>query len=372
MRFPKVVHFLKERGVPAFRIRQVREAVFDKGVADFDKITTLPKALRGELAAEFHMLSVEPVEIKVSRDGRAHKAALRLSDKSVVETVLMQPKPGLWSVCVSSQVGCALQCSFCATGLMGFKRNLTVEEITDQVLFWRQYLAGAHRDRVTGPGAAPPPGKIARPDNVVYMGMGEPLVNLDAVFDSLRSLSHPDEFGMGARHLSVSTSGIAPGIDRFAIEFPQVNLALSLHAATDTLRRRLVPVNRAYNLEKLHKSLKKYFERNNRKVFIEYILLRGENDSLENAQDLVRWLRRLRRDALIHVNLIVFNPTDTPHEPTTPEAAKAFRDHLQSRGVHATIRKNLGQDISGACGQLVVGKTKAAKNAGRKGGKPQE
>lgn len=325
-------------GEPPYRIKQVAQAVFKTGVSSFSDISTLPATLRERLK-NIPLLCFEPETVRVSSDGRAHKAVLRLHDGKRIESVLLNPKPGLWSACISSQVGCALRCSFCATGLMGFTRNLTEEEISDQVLFWRQYIRKSHLDPL---------------NNVIYMGMGEPFLNRDEVFNSLRVLADPELFAIGDRHLAVSTAGIAPGIEVFAKEFPQVNLALSLHAADDTLRTRLVPINKSYPLKRLQSALAEYFRLSNRRVFIEYVLLAGENDRPEDADALIRFVKET--SPLLHVNLIVWNPTKTPHAPSQLPAAKRFANLLKRGGVSVTFRKNLGQDIEGACGQLVLSK----------------
>ncbi len=298
-------------------------------------------SLRRALEPEAPILSLTERRVLVSPDGRAHKAALELSDSLAIESVLLKTKPGeVWTACISSQAGCAIGCGFCATGLMGLKRDLTPEEIADQAVYWRQYL---RRKGLTG--------TLGR---VVYMGMGEPFHCYESMAESIRILTDPARLGLAQRHISVSTSGIAPAIERFAEDFPQVNLALSLHAAEDELRSRLVPVNKAYPLVKLARSLKAYFERTRRKVFLEYVLLRGENDGPERARQLKEFVRSAGGPKLLHVNLIVFNPTRTAHAPTSPAAARAFLAELRRAGVHATIRKNLGQEIEGACGQLIA------------------
>jgi adenine C2-methylase RlmN of 23S rRNA A2503 and tRNA A37 len=223
---------------------------------------------------------------------------------------------------------------------MGLTRNLTPEEITDQVLFWRQYMAQKAL-----------PGRL---DNVVYMGMGEPFACYEQVSTSLKILLDPKQFGIGARHISVSTSGVAPKIAAFGRDFPQVNLAISLHSATDPLRTRLVPMNKAYNLAALAASLQDYIASTNRKIFFEYVLLKGENDRPEDADALVKWLDGVGPKELLHVNLIVFNQTNTPHQPTDEDDARAFQSRMLAGGYKSTVRQNLGRDIDGACGQLVV------------------
>jgi 23S rRNA (adenine(2503)-C(2))-methyltransferase len=336
----KVQSALKELGLPGYRWEQVRKAVYDQAASSYDEISVLPAAARGALASKAPILSLKERRIEVSPDGRAHKALLDLSDGKTVETVLLRPSESRWTTCISSQVGCAVACTFCATGLMGLARSLTPEEITDQVLFWRQYMR--KKDL---------PGRL---DNVVYMGMGEPFHCYEQVSASLKELIDQKRFGIGARHISVSTSGIAPKIVAFGRDFPQVNLALSLHAATDALRARLVPMNKAYDLSKLAEALKTYINETNRKIFFEYVLLGGENDRPEDAAALTRWLKTLGPSSLLHVNLIVFNQTDTPHKPTDEAGARRFQQLVMAEGFKATVRQNLGRDIDGACGQLVV------------------
>ena len=338
----KLATIAEEQGLPAFRLRQMREWFFEKHAVGFDEITSLSRDLRNKLSETYQVLTIEPEKVLVSADGRAHKGIFNLHDGRRIESVLLNPKPGLWSTCISSQAGCALKCTFCATGTLGFFRNLTTEEITDQVLFWRQYIRVNDID--------------ARLSNVVYMGMGEPMHNKKGVFASLRELMNPETFGIGARHLSVSTAGLVPAMREFVDNFPQVNLALSLHAANDELRLKLMPINKAYPLEKLADTLRYAMEQTNRKIFIEYIMLEGENDSDKHANELADYLLSIGRPALLHCNLIVYNPTDTPahHRQATRQRARAFCDVLSARGLPATIRRNLGRDVEGACGQLAL------------------
>lgn len=345
MDLEKVRAVLERRGEPGYRLAQILKSVYRDGAADYAAMTSLPAPLREELAREAPILSLSARKVVVSSDARAHKAALALQDGSLVESVLLKPKPvESWSACISTQVGCAMGCTFCATGLMGLTRNLTAEEISDQVLFWRQYLR-AKRLR----------GELT---NVVYMGMGEPLHNIENVFGSLRVLLDPARLALSPRHVAVSTVGLVPGIERFVAEFPQVHLALSLHAADDKLRGLLVPANNAYGLKELARVLEKVLAKTRRKVFLEYVLLAGENDAPENARDLAKFVKSASRPDLLHVNLIAFNPTDTPHRKPAAESARRFRDLLLRAGVRVTIRKNLGTDIQGACGQLITAEPK--------------
>jgi adenine C2-methylase RlmN of 23S rRNA A2503 and tRNA A37 len=316
----------------------VRGAIYGHAASTYEEVTVLPSDLRRELSRAVPILSFSPRGLATSPDGRACKAALTLCDGRVVETVLLKPSPQRWTACLSTQVGCAFGCVFCATGQMGFVRDLTAEEISDQVLFWRQHM---RREGLEG-----------RLDNVVYMGMGEPLANYEAVAQSLRSLIDPKQYGIGARHVSVSTVGLPEGIERFADDFPQINLAVSLHAAEDELRSRLVPANRAYPLAQLSRALEKYIGRSSRKVLLEYALLAGVNDRPTDADALGAFVRRLGRTELFHINLILYNQTKTVFQATTEAAARRFQDRLFAAGLKVTLRQNLGVDIHGACGQL--------------------
>lgn len=339
MDFEKLEKFLKDEGEPPFRLKQIQKAVFEDAVVDFDQMTSLPKGLRDELKNNFRILPFFAKSILISKKKDSYKALLELEDGRVIETVLLNMAEDSWSVCVSSQAGCAMRCSFCATGVAGFFRNLSAEEIWGQVLFWKSYIK---EQKVIG--------KIS---NVVYMGMGEPFNNLENVFESVRVMTNPQMMGMGQRSISISTCGVVPGIERFAEELSQVNLAISLHAATDELRNKLMPVNKAYNLAALANGLKEYFKKANRKVFIEYILLDDVNDSLENARDLVDYLASIGNRHLLHVNLIVFNQVrGSKLKPSSRTQADKFKNFLLKNKFNATIRKSLGQDIEGACGQL--------------------
>ena len=221
---------LKAMRAPPWRLDQVRRAVFGQSASSYEEMAVLPADLRRELARSAPILSVAEREVLVSDDGCARRASLTLGDGRTVETVLLRPSPRRWTACVSCQVGCAFACAFCATGRMGFTRNLTAEEICDQVLFWRQHM---RREGLAG-----------RLDNVVYMGMGEPLANYESVAESLRILMDQRQYALGARHIAVSTVGLPGGIERFGEDFPQVHLAVSLHAAEDGLRSSLIPLGK--------------------------------------------------------------------------------------------------------------------------------
>ena len=336
----RITELIEKYKLPKFRAKQFREAFFEKHYSSFQEMTNLSKKLRDELSANEQVLCLKESVVLKSSDKVTYKALLELSDGQKIESVLMSPKPGLWTACISSQVGCAMKCTFCATGTMGLTRNLTSEEITDQVLFWRQYIA---KNQVS-----------ERLNNVVYMGMGEPLHNTANVFPSLSELTNAETFNIGSRHVSVSTSGLLKAVEQMADKFPQVNLAISLHAAKDDLRTSLMPVNKAFDLSKVRNCLNSYIDKTHRKIFIEYILLEGENNRVSDAEDLAIFLKSLNRPELIHINLIVYNETDAKHESSTREKADTFRNTLKNRGLSVTIRKNLGRDIDGACGQLAV------------------
>jgi len=247
MNIDNLEKILAKTNQPKFRINQIKKAIFQDGVSAFLEISTLPKDLRETLDGEVKILSFSPVKILKSIDGRSIKALLKLKDENLIETVLISPKPEIWSACVSSQVGCPLGCSFCATGKGGFKRNLTAEEITDQVLFWRQYLK---KNKIAGIFS-----------NIVYMGMGEPFLNWEEVSQSLKNLTDPELFGFGSRSLSISTAGIPEGMEKLAKFFPQINLAISLHFGDNKKRSKFMPINKKYNLENLSEAIGNYFKK---------------------------------------------------------------------------------------------------------------
>jgi 23S rRNA (adenine2503-C2)-methyltransferase len=314
---------------PAYRVRQVWDGLYRR-VAEPDDLTDLPRSLRDRLAAAPELAPSLRQELEsVSDGGDTVKWLWSLHDGARVETVLMHYERGRSTVCVSTQAGCAMACGFCATGQAGFDRNLTTGEIVEQVV------------------AAMRAARPRRVSNVVFMGMGEPLANYDRVWDAVRRLH--DDVGISARHLTLSTVGIVPGIKRLATEDLPVNLAVSLHAANDELRDRLVPVNRRYPLDVLVQACHEYLEAKGRRLSFEWALIDGVNDRPGDARQLAARARPLGA----HVNLIPLNPT--PGYPTrgTPAAGvRAFRDLLVDLGVNATVRRNRGTDIDAACGQL--------------------
>jgi len=344
MNYVNLEKILKGQGEPKFRLKQIKKAIFQDGVFSFSEISTISKELRESLGKETKILSFSWEKVLKARDGQSIKALLKLEDGNLIETVLISPKPGFWSACISSQVGCAMGCRFCATGKMGFIRNLTAEEITDQILFWKQYLKKSSTPIV----------QSLKLTNVVYMGMGEPFLNWEEVRQSLKDLTNPELFGFGSRSISVSTSGIGEGIENFGKECPQINLAISLHFAGDKRRSEFMPVNNKYNLEKLKKALQKYFENSNRKVFIEYIMLENINDSQADALNLANYLKSVGKTHLLHVNLIRYNTTSKNLKPSSGNATQKFKNYLFQNNISATIRKSLGEEVQGACGQLAT------------------
>ncbi|MFA7209737.1 MAG: 23S rRNA (adenine(2503)-C(2))-methyltransferase RlmN [Parcubacteria group bacterium] len=342
MDLQKLEAVLQSQSQPKFRTEQLKKAIYQEGISNFSDISTISKNLREILGGELEILSFEAQQILISKDGQSIKALLKLRDGNLTETVLIAPKPGAWSACISCQIGCAVGCKFCATGKLGLKRNLTAEEITDQILFWIQYLKN-------NPGLEIRNSKLT---NIVYMGMGEPFLNWEQVSRSLRDLIDPALFGFGARSISVSTSGIPEGIGKLAAEFPQVNLALSLHFGDDEKRSLAMPINRKNNLGKLREALQDYFAKTKRKVFLEYVMLSGVNDSIEDADKLIRFVKSIGKLQLLHINLIRYNSTGSEFKPSSKGRTLEFRDYLEKNRIGVTIRKSLGEEIQGACGQL--------------------
>jgi 23S rRNA (adenine2503-C2)-methyltransferase len=347
-----------ELGQPSFRADQLRNWLV-KGVDDPQEMTNLPTSLRDELGMRFAAARPDLVAHSVADDGHTHKLLLRFHDDVAIETVLMlYPARGDASaratVCISTQAGCAMGCPFCATGQVGLTRQLTVGEVVRQVVVADAALrSGALGGAVDGAeGAAPLPAGV--PDhvtNVVFMGMGEPLANLDTTLGTLRWLHDPDGFDLGARGMTVSTVGLVPGIRALAREGLPITLAVSLHAATDDLRDDLVPVNRQHPIADLVAAMEEYRDTTNRRVTIEWCLIGDVNDSVDQALRLAAIARRTRS----HVNVIPLNPTPGVRwrEPS-PAATERFVDAVRSRDVSVTLRDTRGRDADAACGQLLA------------------
>jgi len=317
---------------PRYRLKQARKAVFSDLIDSWQDATNLPLALREKLDGKVPLFI--DGEIYASKDGKTVKAVIKLKDGLKIEAVLMRHARGRNSVCLSSQVGCPLGCGFCATGAAGFKRNLTVDEITGQYLFLARYLKNSIKEE----------NKIT---NVVYMGMGEPFLNYENVMSSVRILNDKGLIGLGARHISISTAGIVDGIKKLANENLQINLAVSLHAPDDKLRSSLMPINKKYSIKRVLSAVDRYIEKTGRRVMFEYLMIKGINDSPALAKKLASLMKR----PLYLINLIPYNPTDK-FKPSTPEAIKIFKSILEKEGAAVTQRHSFGQDINAACGQL--------------------
>jgi 23S rRNA (adenine2503-C2)-methyltransferase len=321
-------------GEPAYRARQVYRQLWRRA-ATYDAMPDVPRALRRRLAAELPA-EVELLEERTADRGATRKALLRLGGRHVIETVLMGYRDRV-TVCVSTQAGCAMGCGFCATGQMGLRNNLTAGEIAAQVVWAKR--ASAELPRST-------PRRLS---NVVFMGMGEPLANERHTFGALERLTDPGAMGLGDRHVTVSTVGLVPGIRRLGERFPQVGLAVSLHAATDELRNELVPVNRLWPLEALEEAIAAWRERTRRRPSIEWAMIERTNDADEQAERLVPIALRLHA----HVNLIPLNPTPGwPSRPSSHQRIRAFASVLEHAGVSVTVRDTRGREIEAACGQL--------------------
>jgi len=332
--FPGVEAFASHFDLKPYRLRQIYRAATKELAADIADVTTLPKDLRAALVATgFSFNSVAPVVVQRSNDKQTSKALFRLADGSEVEAVLMEHYGNRNTICISSQAGCAFACAFCSTGQAGFTRQLEATEIFDQARYFAHELA-AKGERIT---------------NIVFMGMGEPFHNYDAVMNSVAVLNDGQGFNLGQRHITISTVGLVDKIDAFAAEGVQVNLAISLHAPSDDVRNKIMPVNRKFSMDELLAACDRYIEKTNRKVFFEYVMLRGINDSQEDARELARRMR----GHLYHVNLIPYNTTpDAPFAGTENEDIWKFAAILDEAGIPTTVRQNMGRDIAAACGQL--------------------
>ncbi len=332
--------WLVEHGEPAYRARQVEDALWRGTAASADEIRTLPAALRAALDDAFRFDTVASTELSQADSGLTEKALHQLSDGALVESVLMHypAAPGRrerHTLCISSQAGCAVGCPFCATGELGFTRDLETAEIVDQVRHAARRL-GLDGRRLT---------------NVVFMGMGEPLLNLDAVLGAVQALADPRRFGLGARHVTVSTSGVVPGIRRLTALGPQFTLAVSLHAARDALRDVLVPINRRWPVAEVVDAARGHAEATGRRISYEVTMIGGINDTDADADALVNLLRGDHA----HVNLIPMNAVaHTPWQASPLPVIERFARRLREAGISTTIRRNRGQEIGAACGQLAA------------------
>lgn len=328
--------FFAELGEKPFRGTQVLKWIHQYGVDDFDAMTNVSKPLREKLKQIAIIKSPEVITQQLSDDGTV-KWALKLESGQAIETVFI-PEKNRGTLCISSQIGCVVNCSFCSTGAQGFNRNLELSEIIGQVWHAMRYFGSA---KITGTRTI---------SNVVFMGMGEPLLNFDPVVGAMNLLMDDNAYGLSKRRVTLSTSGIVPALDKL-LDFTDVALALSLHAPNDQLRNQLVPVNSKYPLDMLLKSVKRYIDKSAaaRKVTIEYVMIDGVNDSTVHARELVNILKGIPNK----INLIPFNPfPGSQYNTSTQKSLKAFEQIILSSGMIVTTRKTRGDDIDAACGQL--------------------
>ncbi|MFZ6015210.1 MAG: 23S rRNA (adenine(2503)-C(2))-methyltransferase RlmN [Patescibacteria group bacterium] len=332
MNIAEVAQKLKELKQPQFRLKQALRCYYKDLKSDWSEISTWPKDLRDAMIDQ-PWSSLKLVKTLETQDPPSVKMLLKTHDSHHIETVIMRHHDGRNTVCISSQVGCAMGCLFCATGKMGYTRNLTAQEIVDQIIQAARILSA----------------QSAKVTNIVFMGMGEPFNNPDEVFKALNIIMDPEAIGLGARHISISTCGIIPGINRLMKECPQVNLAISLHAPNQVLRDRIMPVSKAYPLKKLMNTLKVYADATHRKIMFEYVMLDGVNDSLDHADELADLLMEFR--GLAHVNLIKYHQTGA-FKASNESRRRHFQNQLKRRGISVTHRISYGEEINAACGQL--------------------
>ena len=339
-------------GEKKFRAVQLWRSIYNETSESFEDMSTLSKTFRGALSKKFSISSLEQAMFLTSDDNTTSKALYRLHDGELIETVMMRyetdgHRRNRKTACISTQAGCALGCTFCATGQQGLRRNLTVGEIVAQVIEMQRIAYAEDESQVeTGKRTK---GELQGVTNVVFMGMGEPLANYDNTMAAIRVLNDDQGLNIGARHITVSTVGLIPQILQLAEEELQINLAISLHAPDNNTRSQTMPINKRYPVQDLIRACHKYADKTKRRIFFEYVLLKEQNDSVEQAQKLGRLLNGLH----CHVNLIPVNPTkEGPFERTDLAAAKDFQGGLKQYGIPSTIRMEKGIDINAGCGQL--------------------
>ena len=320
---------IRQMGDKPFRAKQIYQWLHQKLVTDFDEMSNLSKSLREKLKEQFTLTALYPADVKISQIDGTRKYLFRLEDGNVIESVWMQYHHGN-SVCISSQVGCRMGCRFCASTLDGLERNLTTAEMLDQI-YRIQTLTG---ERVS---------------NIVIMGSGEPLDNYDNVIRFLRMISDENGLNISQSNITLSTCGIVPNILRLAEENIQITLALSLHAPNDEVRKTLMPIANRYSLKEILPACQTYFEKTGRRLTFEYSLVSGVNDNLDEAKALTSLLKNMHG----HVNLIPVNPIkERDYRQSDRKAIEAFKSYLEKNGINVTVRREMGRDINGACGQL--------------------
>jgi 23S rRNA (adenine2503-C2)-methyltransferase len=345
----------KTDGEPTYRVDQVLSWLYPRRALDWESMTNLPKSLREKLRAQYTLQTLELARKQGSSD-TTQKFLWKLSDGQFIESVLIPANPALYgeasdrhTLCISTQVGCAYGCKFCASGLNGWKRNLQVQEIVEQILSVERWHAAQTKAPVEGTETKPVVSDERLVNNIVVMGMGEPLANYDNLLKALKILNAPWGGGIGARKITISTSGLAPQIRRLAAEPLQFRLAISLHGATDVVRERIMPVNRKYPLKELVAACHDYQQQKGRMITLEYILIAGINDDVAQTRPLADLAKKL----YAKVNLIPYNRVEgLPWERPTEEICEAFLASLEKQKVTATLRREKGHDIDAACGQL--------------------
>ncbi len=330
MDLPALSAFLTDNKYPAFRARQIIKNYYSGRYTSFDQMTDLPKVLRDQLIANFNVLSVTPIQTYDSP--HTQKTVLQLADGLKIETVLMD-YDGWLTACISSQVGCALGCTFCATGKMGLKRNLTMSEIIDQIIYWNTKLYPKYIGRV------------------VFMGMGEPFMNWDNVFAAIKHINDKDGLNIGQRKMSISTAGLADKIIDFANLNTQINLAVSLHSADQVSRAQLMPIARKFDLKTLKKACEIYTHKTNRQLFFEYALIRDKNDTQSHLDDIIEFMGNNR---LFFLNIIPLNPIPNGLPPSDQPTLSMWEQQLTCHHVNFSFRRTFGQNIAAACGQLAT------------------
>jgi len=332
----KLQDFLKENGWKSFRIKQIQHAIYKDIALSIDDITTLSKADREFLKENTIFSSLKVKEVQNSKIDKTIKFLLETEDNKHIEMVIMRHLAGRNTLCVSSQIGCGVGCTFCATGKMGLTRNLSAFEIIEQVLIADRLLKDDDE----------------RINNVVFMGMGEPLLNYDNVQKAIEAFCYYEKLDLSVRHVTISTSGIITGIKKLLQAEYKVNLAISLHAPTEELRTKIMPINSTFTLEELIKYCKKYIGKTNRRIFFEYILIEDVNDREEDAINLSKLLKNIN----CHVNLIPYNPAGLKdiYKRSPQRNISKFQDILYANGISQSIRQTLGDDIDAACGQLAA------------------
>ncbi len=333
--------YLSSLNLPQYRQKQILKNYFSGHYLTFLDMTDLPKDLRFDLEKNFSLISLH--ESKLITDTDTQKAVLALKDNLAIESVLMNYDDWL-TACVSSQVGCPLNCAFCATGKMGFKRNLTSEEIVDQILYWKNILSNPNKPPFLKGGER----RAEDLKRIVFMGMGEPFLNWDNLLSALKTIK--EDLGIGSRKISISTAGVIPKIYEFADLNTEINLALSLHAPDQETRKKIMPIARKYVFDDLIKSLNYYTAHTRRQLFLEYALIEGINDSESHLDKLITLLKSNR---LFYLNLIPLNPVKGGLNPSSN--LNLFADTLEKNHINFSLRRSLGKSSNSACGQLIVG-----------------